>query len=393
MHGRGYPTRGAGVEPPEAALLSPGGRGALAVVGVVGVGAVRLLDGLFTPRGGRPLSGGGDSASSGAATEVRFGRWHGHAGGAVEDVVVVTWRWIDRVEVHCHGGCAAAEGVIGSLVAAGARRVPWQRWLASSGEPEWMVEAREALAVVRGPKAARILTRQFAGAWESAWRRLEAAPGSAPTAEMVTTVSRLLAASRIGLRLTRPWRVVLVGPVNAGKSSLVNALAGHARSIVTPVPGTTRDLVETRIVLDGWEVDLVDTAGLRGPDEPVGTVERAGIARAGAAATLADLVVCVVPADAVALPPPPPPPPDHLVVLSRCDLAARPFVGPWPAGSAVSTSAVTGLGIDALAAAIMARLVPEERDDPELLSGAVPFTSRQVEALHAVLRRDGAAAR
>ena len=74
-------------------------------------------------------------------------------------------------------------------------------------------------------------------------------------------------ASRVGLRLVKPWRVVVSGPVNAGKSSLVNALAGFSRSIVSAEPGTTRDVLETRIVLDGWEIDLIYTAGLREPDE------------------------------------------------------------------------------------------------------------------------------
>ena len=117
---------------------------------------------------------------------------------------------------------------------------------------------------------------------------------------------------------TRPWRVVLGGAVNAGKSSLVNALVGHARSIVTAVPGTTRDLVETRIVLDGWEVDLVDTAGLRGAAEGVDAVERAGIDRAVAAAEDADLVLRIAPAGGG-----PPPAPAHsreLVVVTKGDL-------------------------------------------------------------------------
>ncbi|NDC53281.1 MAG: hypothetical protein EBZ74_03075, partial [Planctomycetia bacterium] len=143
---------------------------------------------------------------------------------------------------------------------------------------------------------------------------------------------------------------------------------------------TTRDVLETRIVLDGWEIDLVDTAGLRGVfgDEPAGPTEAAGIARARAAAATADLVLHVVDArdasrQAEARPP------GTLLILSKCDLAAD-TVGAPP--DAMRTSAATGLGIDALAAAIARKLVPEEYDEPDLLLNAVPFTVGQASACH-----------
>jgi len=383
----GYPTRASAVEPPQVALLTPVGRGALAVVGVVGADAAGLVARLFVPRGTRPLHGADPRGAVAGVAEARFGRWLGHAGAVAEDVVAVVRPGGDRIEVHCHGGTAAAEGVITSLEAAGARRVSWQRWLVSLGESDWAIEVREALARVRGPKAARILSRQLAGAWDGAWRRLQAAAAAGRVSEVVADGTRLLAAARVGLRLTRPWRVVLVGRVNAGKSSLVNALAGHARCIVTPVPGTTRDLVETRVVLDGWEIDLVDTAGLRPGDEPVDAVERAGIERAIAAAAAADLVVRVVPADGDE--PPPTASPHQLLVRSRADLAVRGGATGMEAADSLTTSAVTGLGIEALAAAIVARLVPEEHDDPALLTGAVPVTPRQVDALRDLVRSTG----
>ena len=168
---------------------------------------------------------------------------------------------------------------------------------------------------------------------------------------------------------------MVAGPVNAGKSSLVNALAGHARSIVTPQPGTTRDLVTTRVVLGGWEVELIDTAGERPPGEAVSATERAGIALAADARARADLVLAVATVDDL---PPRAAGPRELVVLTKADLGAAPAT--VPAGGVV-TSAVTGLGIDELAAAIVAALVPEDADDPDLLAGPVPFTERQVEAI------------
>jgi tRNA modification GTPase len=172
----------------------------------------------------------------------------------------------------------------------------------------------------------------------------------------------------VGLRLTRPWRVVVAGEVNAGKSSLVNALAGYARSIVSAEPGTTRDLLETRLVLDGWEIDLVDTAGLR--DEAGGNVERAGIERAVAAAADADLVLRVGGGGVGD--------PRDLAVATKCDLGPS---GLRSEAGVICTSTVTGAGIAELAAAIVRRLVPEEHEEPTLLTGPVPFTERQMRLL------------
>lgn len=348
------------------ALLTPPGRGALAVVGVAGGGAAAAIDRHFESRGGcvaeRP-----DGA-------ICFGRWRSTPDSAGEELVVVR-QAADRLEVHCHGGEAAAAAVLGSLVTAGATGVNWHDWLRAAGWSEIRVEARAALAVAGGPKAARILCRQLGGRLDHEVERIEhlRAAGDTAAAEQATT--RLLAAARVGLRLTRPWRVVVAGTVNAGKSSLVNSLAGHARCIVSPEPGTTRDLVTTRLVLDGWEVDLVDTAGLRDETEAVGAVELAGIARAVEAHIGADLVLRVVardvPAGEIGEPRP-----GELLVVTKSDL---PGVEPGcVTADALWTSAVTGAGIEALAARIVERLVPEERDDPELLAGPVPFTERQV---------------
>ena len=109
-------------------------------------------------------------------------------------------------------------------------------------------------------------------------------------------INRLERASRIGLRLAQPWRVVLLGPVNAGKSSLINALAGYDRSIVSPHAGTTRDVLETRVVIDGWSVDFIDTAGFHLADNKKGEIneiEKKGINRASVEALKADLILHV----------------------------------------------------------------------------------------------------
>jgi len=152
-------------------------------------------------------------------------------------------------------------------------------------------------------------------------------------------------------------------------------LAGHARSLVSPLPGTTRDVIETHLVLAGWSVVLVDTAGLRAAGDPAsGATERAGIARALAATGAADLVIRVGDTGTE------PPPHDGLDVLSKADLLP---LQPVPDGIFV-TSSRTGAGLGALVAAVMAKLVPEA-DEPGLLDGAVPFLPRHLEALNRVM--------
>lgn len=251
----------------------------------------------------------------------------------------------------------------------------------------------------RGPR--RILGRQIAGALDREIDRIGHLRAAGDEQAVGAACDLLLRASRVGLRLTTPWRVAVVGPVNAGKSSLVNALAGHARSIVSAVPGTTRDLVATRIVLDGWEIELVDTAGLR-PAAVAGGVERAGIERTLAVQAEVDLVLRVTAVDqpdapeagtaarggtaGIGLPP-------LIDVIAKADLLAEgrhpaamagdartlvPPVGTW---TTVVTSAVAGRGIDRLAAAIVAAVVPEATSAPDLLAGAVPFTPELVDRI------------
>lgn len=350
--------------PPCTALLTPPGRGALAVVGIAGRRACDLADRLFRSRAGRPLAARPDRS-------LAVGVWQAIPGSAGEELVVVR-EAADRLEVHCHGGAAAAEAVLSSLEAAGAVRLGWPEWLAATEADPIAIEARRALALAEGPRAARTLGRQLAGALTAELARI----GSLAAADRGPAVDRLLTAARVGLRLVEPWRVVVAGPVNAGKSSLVNALAGHARSIVAAEPGTTRDLVVTRLVLHGWGVDLVDTAGERCDVDAASPTERAGIARAAEAAGAADLVLRIMPAGS----PPPEPGPRELLVITKADLvpdAAFPTV-------ATVTSAVTGQGIAALEARIVAALVPEAATIPGLLAGPVPFTPRQLEHLRAL---------
>ncbi len=105
-----------------------------------------------------------------------------------------------------------------------------------------------------------------------------------------SSIDQLLVASRRGVRLTNGLHVVIVGRPNAGKSSLLNALASSDRAIVTDVPGTTRDVLRETIDLDGIAITLVDTAGLRESRDPV---EIEGMRRARSELESADLAILV----------------------------------------------------------------------------------------------------
>jgi len=137
-------------------------------------------------------------------------------------------------------------------------------------------------------------------------------------------------------------RVVVAGPSNSGKSSLVNALSRSERSIVTDIPGTTRDVIEVPLAIDGMPFVLVDTAGLRDSDD---RVERIGIDRAADEVQNADILLWLGEPEGA---------PCHrqsLIVYPRADLAHR----TQPPAGAKPVSSLTGQGIDHLTRELLAR--------------------------------------
>jgi tRNA modification GTPase len=175
---------------------------------------------------------------------------------------------------------------------------------------------------------------------------------------------------RRGERLRDGAEIVILGPPNAGKSSLVNAIARRDVAIVTPEAGTTRDLIEVRVDLGGYAATLVDTAGLR---EAEGLVEREGIRRAEARAAAADIVLWL--SDVTAKNGGRPAPPGAIRVGTKIDLidggidsgADRSRLPPFD----FLVSAETGQGIDALLAALAGRLaVTVGLDEPPLVTRA-----------------------
>ena len=154
---------------------------------------------------------------------------------------------------------------------------------------------------------------------------------------------RIGRAASQGRALSEGLTVVIAGRPNAGKSSLLNALAGHDAAIVTGIPGTTRDLLRERIAIDGLPIHVIDTAGLRDSGD---VIEEEGIRRARAEMRRADLVLYVIDSGAgplqgelEALPNDPP----VLAVWNKTDIAA-----PRAGHSGIAISALTGAGLPEL---------------------------------------------
>jgi tRNA modification GTPase len=308
---------------------------------------------------------------------VIFGAFQGSTSSAEELVVCRVAE--NELEIHCHGGRAAAQAILQTLAAAGVRVVSSEDWLAATHADLIEAEALVALAQATTERTAAILLEQYRGAlrreveailaeWEAA-NAEEPIPLEFVTAE-ASRFARLCSRIRLGRHLTHPFRIVLAGQPNVGKSSLINALCGYQRAIVSAQPGTTRDVVTATTAFAGWPLELADTAGLR--DSP-DALESAGIARTRAQLAQADLALLVVDnavgwsaeEDALLSSFP-----ACLVVYNKCDLPSA-GAAERPAGALVS--ALAGQGLKELEESIVSRLglLTIQPGD------AVPFTERQ----------------
>jgi tRNA modification GTPase len=167
---------------------------------------------------------------------------------------------------------------------------------------------------------------------------LELGPLAASAGQLAEEWREWLAAPRAEL-LQQGARIVLAGPPNAGKSSLFNALIGQEKAIVTPIAGTTRDLLEAQLDLDGMRVTLVDTAGVRESED---VVEQIGVDRARTAADEADVLVWLGAAEQQ--------PPGRHVILVQARADERNEV---TLPNAISTSVVSGAGLAELRRAMV----------------------------------------
>lgn len=351
--------------------LTPPGRGAVATLLVEGPGAEEVVQGRFQANSGRPLA-------AYPPERLVFGHFALPAGPEPDtpprEEVVIRRHSPESVEIHCHGGFAALSLIQKALAEQGARGVGWQDWVREHHADPITAAARLALASARSERTAGILLEQYQGALRRAIAAAKQSLAHRDVSAACRQLEDLLAQAPTGLHLVEPWRVVLAGPPNAGKSSLINALLGYQRAIVHPTPGTTRDVVTAITAMEGWPVELSDTAGLR---ESAEVIEQAGVALARQRLGAADLVVLVfdqsrpwteADENLVATQP------GAVVVFNKADL-------PSPAGlvrrAGLATSALTGQGIEPLIHAIVRRLVPQ----PPAPGTAVPFTAEQVHLL------------
>jgi len=391
-------------EPVYLILLTPPGRGAIATVRVEGPGAIDWLRPWVYRPSGQPV----EDFPTDRPLLVRFGP-------APAEEVVLRCFSPQAVEIHCHGGQAAVGRILSLLAQSGCQVLDWKTWLAGKPAEPIAKEAVSALAAALTERTAAILLDQLDGALAGTVREILHALELEDTGLAGEQLAALLDRAALGKHLTIPWQVVLVGRPNVGKSSLLNALLGYSRAIVHPQPGTTRDVVTAITALDGWPVQLVDTAGWRQSDDPL---EQTGIRLACQQAQQADLVLVVTDlsqpwteTDAAfcrAFP-------GGLVVYNKCDLlyrsgpispsgprASQGETASEPTGSLAALSeaaadggweeiyvphgtrppglwlsALTGQGLPTLIRAITRRLMP----DPPPPGSAVPFTERQIQHL------------
>jgi tRNA modification GTPase len=376
-----------------AAIATPAGRGSLGVVRISGSQAcdvarrILVRDAPLTAR---------------HATFTRVRGEHSDTDAGLVDEVIATWFPAPHsytgehiVEISTHGSPVILHSVLRSAVAAGAR-------LARPGEFTFraflngridLVQAEAVADLIDAvtPLQARVAFDQLEGTLTMRIKALDAqlldlvarleasldfpdegyhfieppAIAGAVT-RVIEELDALLKASARGRVIRDGATVVIAGRPNVGKSSLFNALLGHARAIVTETPGTTRDLVSETCDLDGLKVTLVDTAGVRETNDPV---EIEGVSRGAHAREVADLIIVVLDGsealttdDARVL---------HetsrgsrLVLANKCD-----HLPAWSRDDVMWISASTGAGVERVRGAIVAALAGDEPlRDPTAIS-------------------------
>ncbi len=353
-------------EPPIAALATPPGASALAVIRVSGSGCLDMLEPLVISRPALADRPGGTQSWAKLAED----------GGWIDDVMLSVHRaprsytGEDTVEISCHGNPTIVSRILSALFRAGIQ-------LAQPGEftrRAWMngkmdltqAEAVMDLIQAGSDLALRSAQQQLAGGWrqrfEEVHQRLleiiaevEAAidfpeegiepEGAAALIQRCIALSQqlndYLSSAERGRTLREGLRIALVGAPNAGKSSLLNILLERERALVSPIPGTTRDYLEEQFSLEGLPVRLVDTAGLRDGAE---AVEQAGMAMTQEIMASADFILCVYDGSQ---PPPatllPRPADRSLLVLNKIDLPVHPDWTAQPGLVRISCQSGAGL--------------------------------------------------
>lgn len=382
----------------------------IGVVRISGPEALAVGERAFRPRRGRPLS-------ERRTHSVTYGWVVDGAGQRVDEALALVMRGPhsytgeDVVELQCHGGPVAVRRVLEAALEAGAR-------LAEPGEftrrafLNGRIDLSQAEAVVeviraKTDRAMEAAVRQLEGSFSQAIREvrerllgiaaqleaeidfpeldLEVESREALVAGCTWSLERigaLLRNVRRGDLLRNGLRVVLAGRPNVGKSSLLNRLVGKERAIVTAIPGTTRDVIEEWVSLEGVPVLYADTAGIRETEDEL---ERFGVDRSREMLRRADLVLWVVDAGAgltaedVALQEQLPGDKPVIGVINKMDLGVPAAVEALAAElkdlRVVRVSALSGVGIEELERAVL-----EEAGALDMEEGFVA-TERQGEAL------------
>ena len=290
----------------------------------------------------------------------------------VGESVVVCRTAEDRYELHCHGGHAASQAILNCLLDEGIQIQSAIELFAQTQSDPIDTEATLELLKAKTLRTARILMDQKRGALRDAFNQIDRALERADLPEARRLAEELKSWNSVGKHLTAPFDVLLCGPPNVGKSSLLNRILGYRRAIVHDQAGTTRDLLVEETSIEGWPVRIQDSAGIRTSGD---LTEQLGVQRAIEASSSADLqLILVDPAegwtqahqglfDSK--------PHKSMLVLTKADLRL-PRPNSLPACPSLSVSAQTGEGIDDLLKAIAKGLVPVEPSENQ----AVLFTER-----------------
>lgn len=360
-----------------AALATPAGTSAIAVVRVTGPGARRLVQEIF-------------GAVTPPPRVAERGDYRARDGTLVDDVLFTffegprSYTGEDSLEISSHGNPLIAQKILEDLLARDCRSAEpgefTQRAFLNGRMDLSQAEAVMDLIHARGERALAAANRQLRGALGrrmdglvqgllGVLAQIEAyidfpeedlppedrAGVAAELARLARETDRLLATSHYGALLRDGIKTVIVGAPNVGKSSLLNRLVGRDRALVSPEPGTTRDFIEERIVAGPHCLRIIDTAGLNAAPAPL---ERLGMEKTLACADDADLFLVVLDASAPAAALPPEiaariRPATTLIVFNKTDLTPALLPSPAPPEiSVVRISAQTGAGLDELIAAI-----------------------------------------
>lgn len=390
-----------------AAIATGSARTAIGILRISGPEAVQVLSAVFTPMGKTPLTQRSPST-------LIYGTLQDQDGAVLDNCLATfsraphSYTGEDTAELQCHGSPAVLTAGLEALFAAGARQAKageFTRRAFLNGKLD-LIQAEAVIDLIDAetPQAAKNAAGQLSGTVSREIQSIydplvdlmahfhavldypdedidpfEAAEIAEGAAEAARRLERLSATYRRGRRLTEGVTTAIIGAPNAGKSSLLNALLGYERAIVTAIPGTTRDTVEETAVLGGVLLRLIDTAGLRSADDEV---ERLGIQRSRDAAQRAELVLTVLDASK------PLSDPDrealetgkqaeyHLLLLNKSDLPCVLHTEDFPGEQVLEISAAEGNGLDSLEQAVQALFPTGSTRQGELLTSA-----RQAEAV------------